>query len=107
MKQEIEIVNLEIKEFIEEEVANITITLLVDKNSHYWDSCNKLCKVGVRVKTLFYFEEGYFIYCETVNINSATKGILNYLQDLSKSCENTVISCNILRAIKALDLFWD
>ena len=109
MKQEIEIVKLEIKEFIEEEVANITITLLVDKNSHYWDRCNKLCKVGVRVKTLFYFEEGYFIYCETVDINSATKGILNYLQYLKegKSCENTVISSNILRAINALDLFWD
>ena len=109
MKQEIEIVNLEIKEFIEEEVANITITLLVDKNSHYWDKCNKLCKVGVGVKTLFYFEEGYFTYGETVDINPATKGILNYLQDLKKgkSCENTVISCNILRAIKALNLFWD
>ena len=108
MKQAIEIVKLEIEEFIEEEVANITITLLVDKNSHYWIVCNKLCKVG-GVNPLFFFEEGYFTYGETVDINSATKGILNYLQDLKegKSCENTVISCNILRAIKALDLFWD
>ena len=58
MKQEIEIVNLEIKEFIEEEVANITITLLVDKNSHYWDRCNKLCKVGVGLRHYSILKKG-------------------------------------------------
>jgi hypothetical protein len=39
MKQEIEIVKLEIKEFSKKQIANATITLFVDKDSSYWDSC--------------------------------------------------------------------
>jgi hypothetical protein len=103
--QDIEITKLEIEEFLKEEVANITIKLLVDTNSHYWNTCNKLCQEG----ELFYFEEGYFIYEETVDINPATRGILGYLKDLKegKSYGDAVIASEIIRCIKALDNFWN
>lgn len=102
MKQAIEIVNLEIKEFIEEEIANVTITLLIDKNSLNWYS---FINSG-----LFYLDNlPYFIYEETIDINPASKGILEYLKNLreNKLPEGTAIACNILRCIRALNNFWN
>lgn len=103
MKQAIEIVNLEIKEFIEEEIANVTITLLIDKN-------NKSDWYSFTNSGLFYlYNLPYFIYEETIDINSASKGIIEYLKNLreNKLPEGTAIACNILRCIRALDLFWN
>lgn len=102
MKQAIEIINLEIKEFIEEEIANVTITLLIDKNSSDWHSFTN--------SELFYLDNlPYFIYEETIDINPASKGILEYLKNLkeNKLTKDTVIACNILRCIRALDNFWN
>lgn len=102
MKQAIEIVNLEIKEFIEEEIANVTITLLIDKDSSDWYSFTN--------SGLFYLvNSSYFTYEETIDINPASKGILEYLKNLkeNKLTKDTVISCNILRCIRALDNFWN
>lgn len=107
LNQEIKITKLEIEEFTKEEVANVTILLSVDKDSHYWNNCINISQEGNN--SLLYFEEDCFTYEETVDINSATKGILKLLQELKegKSSGDTVIACNILRAIKALDLFWN
>lgn len=112
LNQKIKITKLEIEEFTKEEVANITITLSVDRDSHYWNNCMKISQKGnndVFKRYLLYFKEGCFTYKETVDINPATKGILSYLQELKegKSSEDTVIDRNIIRAIKALDLFWN
>ena len=105
MKQEIEIVNLKIKEFTKKQIANVTITLSVDKDSSYWDSCIKLCADN----QLLYFKNDYFIYDETIEINPASKGILKYLKNLKegKSHGDILIACNILSCIRALDNFWN
>ena len=44
--QDIKITKLEIEEFLKEEVANITIKLLVDTNSHYFDILTPYFIVG-------------------------------------------------------------
>lgn len=105
MKNEIEITKLEIERIPNSELANVTIHLKLSESSTYIDSCNRLASSN---EINFYSENDYFVYEETIELHPASEGILNYLKNLKegKSYGDTTIACNIMRGIRALDIFW-
>ena len=107
MDQAIKITKFEINKN-NPKVYLIVIKLEVNPHSHYWESCLDYSTNGIN-PLLTHDGQGTFVFDETIDVCTATLGILANLQQLQKGNNfgSTTIDCNILRCLKALDLFWN
>jgi hypothetical protein len=106
MNKSIKITQFNVNEM--DDVYLVVIKLEVDQHSHYWESCLGYSTDGVS-PLMFDNESGAFLFDKTISVCPATKGILAALKQLQESNNfgDTTIDCNIIRCLRALDLFWN
>ena len=63
------------------------------------------------MNTLLQYKEKFDVFCfrSYIEMNSATKGMISYLEEIKSGHINSrfVSSSQLIRTIKALELFWD